>query len=510
MKKTYLVKIYDYKNVLHTGLALLLFILTHQAFSQELSIDNFIVSILKNNPGVHKILSEKDIAAGSLEASYGIDDATLSSSLNLSHTEPDKIFGSEPDKSNNTNLNLSYNRLFSNTGTRFSLGYNNLYTDRTPTSIVVGTKYYQPSFTVKLVQPLLKNAGGIQDQLNIKLSELDLKLSGLNSQENLESYVTQLASLYIDWYLAGRELDISREVHLQSIEQEKLTRTKVRRQVIEPYELLRSQEIREDYFSRWQQAQGRFSGLTRQVQYQMNLNKAVSDDNLTPRNPNNSQLLSHIQTSFREPDYLENNSRLKTILNSIKKQQTIILDAKDNAQSSDLNLSFGYTRHSIDQQLNDAHSSSLNKDDYSVMLEYKLPLGNRQASGNYQSQRAKKRQIEFDTQQQLLNAKANLANLQIQSSQLKIALKSIDRKIILGRKKLNKEQRLYKIGKLDLFELLRDQTSHLESRLNRERLYSQHLLLQLQIGELLDKNIESYSSTLNADSNLKQGNINNE
>lgn len=509
MKKTYLVKIYDYKNVFHTGLTLLLFILTHQAYSQELSIDDFIVSILKNNPGVHKILAEKDIAAGSLEASYGIDDATLSSSLNLSHTEPDKIFGSEPDRSNNTNLNLSYNRLFSNTGTRFSLAYNNLYTDRTPMSIV-GTQYYQPSFTVKLIQPLLKNAGGIQDQLNIKLSELNLKLSGLNSQENLESYVTQLASLYLDWYLAGRELDISREVYQQSIEQEKLTRTKVRRQVIEPYELLRSQEVREDYFSRWQQAQGRFSGLTYQIQYQINLNKPVTDGALTPRNPDNSQLLSYIQTSLREPDYLENNSRLKTILDSIKEQQTIILDAKDNAQSSDLNLSFGYTRHGIDQQLNDAHSSSLNKDDYSIMLEYKLPLGNRQASGNYQSQRAKKRQIELDTQQQLLNAKANLANLQIQYSQLKIALKSIDRKIILGQKKLNKEQRLYKIGKLDLFELLRDQTSHLESRLNRERLYSQHLTLQLQIGELLDKNIEPYSSTLNADSNLKQGNINNE
>ena len=504
MKKTYLVKIHNYKNVLHTGLSLLLFMLAQQAYSQELSIDEFITSILKNNPGVFKILTEKDIATGSLQASYGIDDATLSSSLNLSHTEPDKVFGSEPDKSNNTNLNLSYNRLFSNTGTRFSLGYNNLYTERTPTNIV-GTQYYQPSFTVKLTQPLLKNAGGIQDQLNIKLSELNLKLSGLSSQENLESYITQLASLYVDWYLAGRELNISREVHLQSIEQEKLTRTKVRRQVIESYELLRSQEIREDYFSRWQQAKGRFSGLARQIQYQMNLNKPVTDDKLTPRNPNDSQLLSFIQTSLREPDYLENSSRLKAILDFLKEQQTIILDAKDNAQSSDLNLSVGYTRHGIDQQLNDAHSSSLNKDDYSVMLEYKLPLGNRQASGDYQSQRAKKRQIELDTQQQLLNAKANLANLQIQSSQLKVALKSINRKIILGQKKLNKEQRLYRIGKLDLFELLRDQTSHLESRLNRERLYTQQLTLQLKIGELLDRNLETYSSILNSETNATSG-----
>jgi len=476
--------------------------LSHNTYSQELSIDEFITSILKNNPGVFKILTEKDIATGSLQASYGIDDATLSSGLNLSHTEPDKVFGSEPDKSDNTNLNLSYNRLFSDTGTRFSLGYNNLYTDRSPAG-TAGTQYYQPSFTVKLTQPLLKNAGGIQDQLNIKLSKLNLKLSELSSQENLESYITQLASLYVDWYLAGRELKISKEVHQQSIEQEKLTREKVRRQVIESYELLRSQEIREDYFSRLQQAKGRFFGLTRQIQYQMNLNKPVTDIELTPRNPNGSQLLSFIQTSLREPGYLEKRSRLKSILDSIKEQQTIILNAKDNAQSSDLNLSFGYTRHGIDQQFNDAHNSSLNKDDYSVMLEYKLTLGNRQASGDYQSQRAKKRQIELDTQQQLLNAKANLSNLQIQSSHLKVALKSIDRKILLGQKKLNKELRLYKIGKLDLFELLRDQTSHLESRLNRERIYSQLLTLQLKIGELLDKNIESYIPALDTKMNSK-------
>jgi len=99
------------------------------------------------------------------------------------------------------------------------------------------------------------------------------------------------------------------------------------------------------------------------------------------------------------------------------------------------------------------------------MLEYKYPLGNRKASGNFQSQQAKKQQIESDTKQRLIDAKANLANLDSQSSQLLVAIKSIERKLILGEKKLEKELHLYKIGELDLFELLKDQTAHLESRL---------------------------------------------
>ena len=488
-------------NILfYAGVSLVLLTYSHQSTAQELGLDNFVHSILKNNPGVQRILSEKDIASGLRDASLGINDGVLGSSLSMSQTEPDKIFGSEPDISTNKNLKLSYNRLFSDTGTRLSLDYNNLYTDRNTPS-AAGTQYYQPSFTVRLTQPLLKNAGGIQDSLNIKTSELNYKLSELSSQENLESYITQLASLYIDWYLASRELSISQEVHQQSIQQEKLTRTKVKRQVIEPYELLRAQEIREDYFSRLQQAKGRYIGLTHQIQHQMNSNK--SDSKLSPVNPKNSKLLSSVQNTLRVENYLGTSSRLKDILDTLQKQQEILLDAKDNARSSDLNLSVGYTRHGIDSSLSDAHNSSFNKDDYSVMLEYKYTLGNRQASGNYQSQLAKKHQIESDTKQRLIDAEATLANLEIQYSQLKVAIKSTDRKINLGKKKLKKEQTLYRIGKLDLFELLRDQTSHLESRLNRERLYTQQLTLQLKIGELLDRNLEVYSVTANTNLNTK-------
>ena len=496
----------QYKSIFYIGVSLALFVYSQENIAQELGLDNFVRSILKNNPGVQKILAEKDIAAGSRNASLGINDATLGSSLSLSHTEADKIFGSEPDASENKNLNLSYNRLFSNTGTRLHLNYNTLYTDRTPAGLA-GAEYYQPSFTVRLTQPLLKNAGGIQDNLNIKLSQLNYKLSGLSSQENLESYITQLASLYINWYLASQELKISQEVHQQSIQQEKLTRTKVKRQVIEPYELLRAQEITEDYFSRLLQAKGRYIGLTHQIQHQMNLNNPQTDKTFSPVNPKRSTLLSKEQNTFRKNNYLENSSRLKDILETIKQQQIILLDAKDNARSSDLNLSIGYTRHGVDNSLSDAHDSSFNKNDYSIMLEYKYPLGNRKASGDFQSQIAKKRQIESDTKQRLINAQANLADLKIQLSQLKIALKSIGRKVNLGQKKLIKEKRLYRIGKLDLFELLRDQTSHMESRLNRERLYSQQLTLQLKIGELLDHNLETYSSILNTESMTATGKI---
>lgn len=492
--------------IFYAGVSLALLLYSHHSTAQELGLDSFVLSILKNNPGVQKILAEKDIANKTLESSLGIDDAVVSSSITASHTEPNKILGIEANRSSDTRLNLSYDRLFSNSGTRLSLGYVNQYTDRDPGLAALGEQYYQPSFTLRVTQPLLKNAGGIQDQLNIKLNKLNLKLSGLNSQENLENYITQLATLYIDWYLTGREVDISKEVHQQAIAQEKLTRTKVQRQVSEPYELLRAQETREDYYSRWQQALGRYTGLTHQIKYQMNLYNKPGTSIITPKDPSASRLLKREFSAARLTNYLDKTSRLKAILETLKEQQIILLDAKNNSLSSDLNLSFGYTRHGIDDSLSESHSSSFNKDDYSVMLEYKYPLGGRQATGNYHAQLAQKKQVESDTQQRLIDARATLANLRAQSSQLIIAIKSIDRKIILAERKLKSEKRLYKIGKLDLFELLRDQSSQMESRLNRERLFTQNLTLQLKIGELLDHNLDTYTSVSNPTSSTMTGN----
>jgi len=496
-------------KILHFCLLTILLLFSHVSYGQELDLDRFIESILKHNPGVQKILADNDIAAGNLEASLGIDDGVLSSSLNLSHTESNQVIGFEAAESDDTRLNLSYDRLFSDSGTRLSLAYGNQYTDRNPALSTFGSQYYQPSFTVRLTQPLLKNMGGIQDRLNIELSQLNHKLALLSSKENLESYITQLANLYIDWYLALRELNISKEVYQQAIEQEKLTRLKVKRQVSESYELLRAQETREDYYSRWQQAIGRFDGLTHKVRYQMNLNNKSSIEKLIPRSPENSQLFASNRAGINVANYLVTNSRLKNILDTLQDQQLILLNAKGNSRKSDLNLSLGYTRHGVDDSFNDAHTTNLDKDDYTLMLEYRYPLGNRQAKGNYQVQLVRKRQVEADTKQRLIDAESNLANLQTQAAQLVIALESIERKIKLAKQKLKKEQRLYKIGKLDLFELLRDQTTQLESRLNRERLYTQLYTLRLNIGELLDKNLDAYSLSKkqSIDSNLIDNNL---
>jgi len=456
-----------------------------------ITLDAFIATILNNNPGVQRILEQEAIAAGQLESSLGIDDPLLSASGGLSRTEFERMASIfEPENSNNVELNVGVDRVFSNTGTRASVSYGNLYTDRSPALPGdLGATFYQPSLTLRLTQPLLDNAGGIQDRLNINLNKLNHAFARLDSREQLESYITQLAALYLDWYQAFRDVEILEEAWNKVQEQEELVRLKVSRQVAEEYELLRIQETLEDYYSRWQQADANYLGLAQQVEKQMNRPaEAQPKTVLVPVDSENASLLQPVTDS--KPDYLATDSQLKAILDNLKAQQDELLAARDNSRKADLNLSLAYRRHGVDSGFADAHTGDFDKNDYSVMLEYSYPLGNRSASGVYQAQLASSRQVEADTAQQLLDAEAALADLQAREVKLAQALAAADRKIRLAARKLKQMLELYRIGQLDLFELLQDATTQLESRLSRTRLYVQLQQIRLSIRELLDRNLQ--------------------
>jgi outer membrane protein TolC len=464
---------------------------------EAISLDTFINTILNNNPGVQRILEQKAIAAGQLESSMGIEDPLLSSIGGISRTEFEELTGFEADSSNNLDLAVGVNRVFTNTGTRASASYGNIYTDRSPAlSTDLGASYHQPSLTLRLTQPLLENAGGIQDRLNINLNKLNLAFAQLDSSEQLESYVTRLAALYLDWYQAFQETEILETAWNKVQEQEKLVRLKVRRQVAEAYELLRIQETLEDYYSRWQQAEASYLGLAQQIEKQMNQPAQSRQQPVivrVPVDPENSFLLRPVTDS--KPDYLATDSQLKAILDNLKAQQDELLAARDNSRKANLDLSLAYRRHGADSDFVGAHSGDFDKNDYSVMLEYSYPLGNRSASGAYQTQLASKRQVAADTAQQLLDAEAALADLQARELKLAEALAAADRKIALAARKLKQELELYRIGQLDLFELLQDATTQLEGRLSRARLYVQLQQIRLSIRELLDRNLQTILST---------------
>ena len=478
------------KNFLVVNFLLLSF--CHHAQADTLSLDEFIIKLLEHNPGVQRILADEEIAKARLKSSYGIEDSVLSSSLSFVHAEPNQITGKEATDMDSRQFSASLDRRFVNTGTQLSLSYQNIGTEQSPSALIAGAQYYQPSLTLKLTQPLLKNAGGLQDKLNINLDRLGLELTRLSVREELESYITQLATLYLDWYLSYQEMIILKDVYEQVQEQQNVVNLKVKRQVSENYELLRVQETRQDYYSRWQQAIGKYSGLTHQVVNQLGTSGINLSENSEPVDPADSKIMNADKTISRTSRYLMDTSRLKNILNLTKSKQIELLKVKLNAQKPELNLSFGYTKHGVGDSFSDAHNNS-DRDDYSIMLQYRHAIGNRSSEGKYEEQVAVARKVESDAQQRLINAKSSLENLSAQAEKLEVAIDSSSKKIKLANRKIKQEYRIYKIGRFDLFQLLQDQKTQLESRINKIQLQIQLLKIELNIGELLDRNLDIYS-----------------
>ena len=453
--------------------------------SETLNLETFISTVLERNPGVRRIIVQASVAEGELRSSQGIEDFFLNSDVSFAGSEPDQITGLEPDKYDNFGYKISLDKLNVKTGTRYGISYNEQYTNRSPALVNIGSDYHSPSLTLRLTQPLLKNAKGILDSLNMDINELDLNRIKLQTEEELESYLTGLVNLYLNWYLSDRVLSISYEVYQHALEQEKVVKLKFEREIVEKYELLRIQEILEDYHARWLQAKGEYEGLTRKIERQMLLD---SRDTYSPDDLSESRILN---PDSRDIDYLRTSSRLKGILDNLAEQQDVLIRAKNNEQKAAVDLSLGYTRHGVNEDYYDAHISSLENDDYFVALKYSYPLGNREFSGNYMSQLARQQYIKSDIKQKMIDAEAALAYWMALEKQVYQALESVERKIVLAQKKLEEEEHLYEIGQLNLFELIQDQPSQLQSRLDKERLFVGWLQIKLNIGELLDLNLTS-------------------
>lgn len=464
------------------------------AEAKPLILDQFLVRVLQHNPGAERILIQKMIAEGQYKSSLGINDFVLSAQVGRQKSQPNPVTGLEPSEVNRNTYGMSLERIFSATGTRVRTEYNNVRTNQTPAAFSAGATYYEPSITLKITQPLLKNAGGIQDRLNIRLDGINLTLADLQSQEELESYLTRLAALYLDWYLAYREMQIAKNVYEQAKQQEAVTRLKVSRQVSERFELYRIQEVAQGYYSRWRQARGNYLGLSKEVLLQIKATAATTTtEAYVPVDPALSGFFqSNIKRNFST--YIRTKSRLKIILDNIQHKELILVRARKNAKKPSLDLSLGYTRHGIDRRSSDAHGASFDRNDHTVILEYRFPIGNRASKGRYQAQLAVQRQAKADIAQRFIDAESALAKAIVQRKQTRLSIDAVDKQIVLADKKIKAEKRLYRIGRLDLFQLLQDQTAQLENRLRREQLLIQLHKLDLTIGELLDKNLEKVSA----------------
>lgn len=285
-------------------ITLLLPVASHAA-GGDVSLDGFISETIRNNPTVRAYIQSHMEAKGDEYRSRGIDDVAFSSLFEAARKDQPQIsgLGSTQDKSIQYQVGLS--KIISQTGTRVSATYND-YWQRSnyPAGVVAMLSpmnpYYTPSVTLSLTQPLLKNILGRQDQLDKRVSRIQLKLSVVQYEENVEAFISEMTQLYLNWLSSHNDAKTLGDVYRMMSRQEKLIRDKVKANVSEESDLYRVLEQKASYKAQWEGALANYEGLMREIAAMMRPDDPPSD--ISPVSTDQSFLKSYRKKIAYEND----------------------------------------------------------------------------------------------------------------------------------------------------------------------------------------------------------------
>ena len=130
---------------------------------------------------------------------------------------------------------------------------------------------------------------------------------------------------------------------------------------------------------------------------------------------------------------------------------------------------------------------NVNKQNFSVGLQFTVPFGNRIATAKASQGAARVRQIELLSQQTALDLEASLQNLLVQLTELNKVLAIDDLQIRSARAKTAEEIEHYNQGRSDLTFVIQAQDAEHDARLLRILNATTYHQLSLQLDGLLDR-----------------------
>lgn len=464
----------------------------------KVSLNNFISETIRNNPTVRAYLQSYSQAKGEEYAARGIDDVNLEGLFSLAKKEQPQISGFESTQDHQISYKIGVNKIVSQTGTRLGASYNNFWNKSTYTPVFTNlfnpmNPYYTPSITLFLTQPLLKNIMGRQDQLNKRLTRIQLSLSEVQYEENVEAFISEMTQLYLNWLKAYNDANTLGQVYRKTKAQVKLVRDQVKSKVAEQSDLYRILEQLANYKAQWEGALAALEGYTKQVAAMMDpLDPPAS---ISPVSTKGS-FLKKYHARRKGLKYLKNESRLRKILDYSIAAENETLKANKNARLPDLDLFVNYSRTGASGDFDRAHGSTFDNDDISGGVNLSVPLTNRSARGQYRAQRAKLSRVTYQNERTMLDATSQLEGLYEQEKRFANQVKSYEDQVRYGELKLREEYDQYMDGRITLFQLLQDHSTFISQRLSLESSRAELAYVQLLIGELTDINLDVFENVI--------------
>ncbi len=261
-------------------------------------------------------------------------------------------------------------------------------------------------FSIDYIHPLLRNASGINDQLNTDLSNIDIQISRLDAIEQQEVFILAQLKKFIDLAYVQARLTINNQRLDLAIQELTLVKKKFTMSVVDKVDVL----LQKDAYQSAKQQQLQTQQDLNFLRHEMAITLDISFSDVKAE----FDLYQPYTINNNLKQYLLTNSRVLKIADlrqdSLKRQ---LKSDKSNLKVQ-LDLKFGISSEGEDSHYADSISNQ--SPSWNIGLDLSYPIGGTQAKSVVEKTQKKLARAKQQKQVQLLNihAKANALKKKIQ------------------------------------------------------------------------------------------------
>ncbi len=470
-----------------------------------LTLREVVLATLANNLDVQIVARDRDVAGEEVLANYGIYDPTFTASVARERTDRQTttFFGNQENGrvvtyTTGTNVESGITQR-TPLGTILSISASHNRTDDHLPMSTFGGGVVDPAYTaragVSATQPLLKNAGLLVNNAEIRISKKQLEQANRDFEEQVQDRIADVATAYWNLDFAIRNLDVQRQALASAQELERVNRARVDVGTLPRLSLLQAQAQVAERESLEAEAESQVVDAQDRLLQLMNWN--------TEERPTGwDRAIRPVDLPTYIPDIILDDARfVGTAMENRPdyKRELLGLDIADInrrvsrwQQLPELNAFGGIFANGLEDDPNTAWDTTGDRQytDWNFGLEFRYPLFNRAARGEARQavDRLEQQELRLDNLELRIVREVRSATRDIRTATKQI--EATNRQVIADIEKLESERKRQQVGERTTFDVLDFQDDLAESRANQARALAdfQIALIELgrSIGVLLD------------------------
>ena len=441
-------------------IVMLILCFTQLGEARTVSLDELLTMVQQNHPLFEKELLSVDISTESQKRYLGDRDWIVESSPFIAYENKTGLTNTTYDKLSQIQIGGTLQKKFWKTGGRLSASYSSTYADQEYRTFFSRntSELFRQQFSITYSHPLLRNQNGILDQFEYELATYAIDFTELQSKENQENFLLNIAFGFFDWMFLDEQLNINNERLRLAEEELASSKEKYEAHLIDKVDVLRQEDAR------------RIAGQ----------DVVLSQSQVTAKRTELAVLALSPEISESKPEYdiyslvtleeveqtigrLNNETRILKALNVLEEQFTFKTRALSNQKRPQLDLIVGSSL--IDDDQNYGGSFGVNNPSLSLGLKFTYPLGNHSSKAEVRKTELEILQLRADRQSVFLDLESSIRSILIQIKEMENLLSLNLSQIESAKERTLEEMKVYEQGRGDMTFVIQSQDNEAKARL---------------------------------------------